>query len=214
MDGAGSAGAVDEGSIVTCQQCQQEMPEVWLDPGEEGPTRLHLQSCPDCAQQWQQLHQAFKIASHWEVDCPDDNRVERALARVQAASAPWWRGWFHSIDLGLQRFGQHRLTLGSGALTALLALGLMVKVLSPNYLRGRSTGAEFACQRNLRLLRQALAAYALDHQGLYPPSLMKLKPRYLKVVPQCPESQSDEFVAYRVQVDHRRYRLQCPHHPH
>lgn len=213
MNVTGSARAAAEGSSMTCEQCQQEMPEGLLGSGEEGPWRHHLKSCPDCEQQWQQLRQAFALAAHWQVDCPSDNRIDRALARVEAASAPWWQGWFRAIDLGLQRFGQHRLTLGSGALTALLALGLMVKVLSPNYLRGRSTGAEFACQRNLRLLEQALAAYAVDHQGLYPPSLMELKPRYLKVVPHCPESQADEFVAYRVQVDHRRYRLQCPHHP-
>lgn len=187
------------------------MPLMALGGEPEAPLwQQHLQECQDCHREWQELAEPLQGLQELTLDHPQPpaQLVEKTMARVRAASRPlpWWRRWAHSLDQGLQNFAWHRPTLRSGLVTAVVALCLLGKVLSPHLFRGRSQGSEVACQRNLRLLRSALEHYAQEHGGLYPDRLPQLMPEYLKEIPLCPENGHEE---YRVKDDHHAYQLRC-----
>ena len=200
----------DEVREVTCDECQLQMPEYFQSPPEAGPWAEHLQSCSNCAQQWSELRLVLSQAQDWQVAPPPSDLVDRALARITEPRRSWWR----ALDEALQRFGQRRLSWRSGAFTAVVGVALMSRVLAPHFLRGRSSGAEVACQRSQRVFRQALENYAHDHGGQFPGGLQQLSPRYLHSFPRCPLEKHDSLLEYQVDHDFHHYRLRCPHHPH
>jgi len=68
-----------------------------------------------------------------------------------------------------------------------IALALWIMIL-PGAVRSRNRTDDAACGSNLRNISWALAMYAQDHYGLFPPELTALTPRYLyeRDVYRCP----------------------------
>ena len=51
------------------------------------------------------------------------------------------------------------------------------------------------CKVNLKSIGTALEIYSTDNSGRYPTSLTALLPKYLVVIPRCPNVASDSYVA-------------------
>ena len=170
-----------------------------LSEPDDGEWAQHLKSCSECQQQWQVLRSPLQS---WQVEIPS-GLAQRTLERVQlqAARPSLWQ----RIDEALQKFARVQPTRRSLAMLSLVGLILLGKVLSPQLLRGHSQGSEVACQRNQRLLRQALQDYAQAHQGRFPAQLQQLP---LKGIPECPSHRH-----YQYKPDGSVYHLTCPDHP-
>jgi hypothetical protein len=52
----------------------------------------------------------------------------------------------------------------------------------------RHSGQFTTCQSNLKNIGTALEMYSTDYKGHYPPSLNALTPNYIKQIPTCPSS--------------------------
>lgn len=166
----------------------------------------HLQSCEACADEQERL---LRDLPAWEVPQPSPTLVARTMARIRAEQ-PAAPSWWARVDLALQRFGSHRPTRLTGFATLMVTCLLLGKVLSPNLWRGRSGGAEVACQRNVQILEQALQRYAQEHSGTYPPHLRELRGDYVNQVPECPDSATVTYEnGYAVSPDGRRFTLTC-----
>ncbi|MFH0802541.1 MAG: MG2 domain-containing protein [bacterium] len=75
----------------------------------------------------------------------------------------------------------------------LIAIALLgIAIISPNFRRGCG-GVLTACESNLKNMGTALEMYSTDNRGLYPESLNKLVPDYLKKIPECPKAGSDTY---------------------
>jgi hypothetical protein len=145
----------------------------------------------------------------WEVPEPSPTLVERTMARVRA-EAPRRLSWWERMDLALQRFGSHQPTRRTAFATAMITCLLLGKVLSPNLWRGRSEGAEVACQRNVSILEHALQRYYEEHQGRFPVHLNELKGDYVRQLPECPDSGKVTYEnGYQVSADGTRFTVTC-----
>ncbi|MCE1247453.1 MAG: hypothetical protein LWY06_12480 [Firmicutes bacterium] len=59
-------------------------------------------------------------------------------------------------------------------------------------------------------IKKALALYAGDNSGLFPDSLQRLVPSYIKQIPECPVCHKDSFRAsYTAADDRKRYSFYC-----
>ena len=173
----------------------------------------HLADCPDCRQEWEAVSQGLGLLGAWEVEDLPADLSSRTMARIQteAAARP---GFWSRIDRALQRFAAHRPTPLTGLATVAVTALLLGQVLSPNLWRGRSSGDGAGCQRNLKVVAEALQAYGKEHNGRFPDRLEELRPNYLKELPDCPDSGSQSYSqGYQVNPDHRSYRLSCHKSP-
>jgi prepilin-type N-terminal cleavage/methylation domain-containing protein len=74
-------------------------------------------------------------------------------------------------------------------LLCVMAIALIMWMLIlPGAVRSRNRADDAACKSNLRNISWALAMYAQDHYGLFPPELPALTPRYLyeRDIYRCP----------------------------
>lgn len=72
-------------------------------------------------------------------------------------------------------------------------LGLVAAIAIPNFEHARNLGQLTACESNLKNIGVALEMYATDNNGVYPKSLDKLTPNYLRYIPTCPSAGSDTY---------------------
>lgn len=65
----------------------------------------------------------------------------------------------------------------------------------PFWFRGcwRTQGEYTACKTNLRNIATALEMYATDNNGTFPPTLDRIAPAYLKVLPVCSHHGEDTY---------------------
>ena len=66
----------------------------------------------------------------------------------------------------------------------------------------------FDCERNLKKLQDALERFYVDNQGVYPVSLEKLLPKYLKEIPACPSS-GNAYI-YQKKRNGKQFEISCP----
>jgi hypothetical protein len=199
---------------MTCQEIQERLPGRVFDAlGDDEAARLdqHLASCPACRAQLETVRASLGLLEQWQQEPPAPDLAGRTVARLSAEPVlPWWRRLACWLDRGLQSFAAHRPTPLTGLAAVAVAAVLLVPALSPNWSRGRSSGAVTACRTNLRLLRKTLDLYARDHQGHYPKRLEELSPRYVRIFPECPNADQDTYgPGYSPSADGLHYTLAC-----
>ena len=196
--------------VMNCEESREQLPGLAMDalPEEEAAALTqHVSSCGECQVQLESLQKLFGAPlREWKDELPPGDLVDKTMARIAAEPKGWW-AW---LDRGLQRFAAHRPTWISGLVTACVAMVLFVQVLSPNWMRGRSSGSVIGCRTNLRMLGKALDHYAHDHAGQFPDHLSDLHPSYIQTFPDCPSAGSGTYGAgYKVSGDHLHYSLAC-----
>ena len=197
---------------MTCEECQDLLPERamgQLEGEADESVARHLSDCGACRAHWEVLSLGLADLKHWEVEEPSKDLGARTMAAIRLeAEQPL--GLWARIDRALGRFASHRPTWLTGLATAAVTVALLGSVLAPNFSRGRSSSDGSACQRNLKVLTQALESYRKEHGGALPDRLSQLQPQYLKVLPDCPDSGEDSYSSgYQVSADHHSYTLQC-----
>jgi len=197
---------------MTCNECQELLPERamgQLDGEADESVGRHLSDCGECRAQWEILSLGLADLKHWEVEEPSKDLSSRAMAAIRLeAERPV--GLWARIDRSLGRFASHRPTWLTGLATVAVTVVLLGQVLAPNFSRGRSSSDGSACQRNLKVFTQALESYRKEHAGTFPDQLSQLRPDYLKVLPDCPDTGEDSYSpGYQVSADHHSYTLKC-----
>jgi competence protein ComGC len=87
---------------------------------------------------------------------------------------------------------------------------ILAAILVPNFIRARASGQYTSCKSNEKNIATALEMYACDNQGLYPESMGKLVPNYLKLIPNCPAVQHETYsVSYVVATEPDAYTFCC-----
>lgn len=199
---------------MTCNECRDEMPAKALGgipQGQADQLEAHLADCAECREEWESVSQGLSLMNAWEVESLPAELSARTLAALQAEAAEK-PGFWKRLDLWLQRFARHRPTPLTGLATVCVTALLLGHVLSPNLFRGRSSDDGTGCQRNLKVIVQALEVYGKEHNGQFPDRLEHLQPDYLKEMPECPDSGKDSYSSeYSVSSDHRSYQLRCAH---
>jgi competence protein ComGC len=76
-------------------------------------------------------------------------------------------------------------------------VAIMWMLLLPSAVRARNRADDARCSANLRNISWALAMYAQDHNGRFPPKLTDLTPRYLHV--------ADVYLCPRVVAAEKRF---------
>lgn len=197
---------------MTCEDYQEQLPERALGQLEEEADESlsrHLSDCAGCRTQWEMLQLGLADLQHWQVEDPPKDLGDRTMAAIRLESEKKLSLWAR-LDRALVRFGAHRPTPLTGLATVAVTLVLLGQVLSPNLWRGRSSSDGSACQRNLKVVTQALQAYRDEHQGNYPDRLSQLEPHYLQKLPDCPDSGNETCSpGYQVSPDHHSYTLKC-----
>ncbi|MFN8612670.1 MAG: hypothetical protein U0931_34345 [Vulcanimicrobiota bacterium] len=197
---------------MTCEEYQEQLPERamgYLDEDADEKLARHLSDCSECRGHWELLQLGLADLDQWQAPEPPKDLGERAMAAIRKEAAPK-PGFWARLDQALGRFAAHRPTPITGLVTVAVTVVLLGQVLSPNLWRGRSSSDNSACQRNLKVVNQALEAYQHEHQGLYPDRLSQLKPDYLAQLPDCPDSGRDSYSqGYQASPDHRSYTLKC-----
>lgn len=185
-----------------------------LPAGEADDFDRHVEGCANCRERLTEAEMRLgRLGEYFEAP-PPPRLAEQTMARIreEAQKEPLgrWQRWGLEIDNALQRFASQKPTSMTALLTSMVAGMLMVSVLSPNMLRGRSSGSLIGCQSNLRVLSRALDHYAQGHHGHYPPMLGSLNADYLRTVPECPSAGIDTYTrGYEVSADEMHYTLSC-----
>lgn len=200
---------------MTCQENQDSLPGHLFDalPDDQAArVTQHLSDCQGCREELETLRARMGLLTTWESEEPPSGLTGRTIDRLasEPVKVSWWRRWAQTLDQGLAAFGAHRPTRVSGLATVLVALLLLYPVISPNWERGRSSGAATGCRANLRILEKALDRYRAEHDGRYPARLEELAPRYLRRFPECPHAGSDTYSSgYAPSADAHHYNLAC-----
>jgi hypothetical protein len=198
---------------MNCQESQQRLPGRVFDALPDDEMALldqHLESCNDCQAQLEVVRARMALPGKWADTSPPSDLAARTIARLAQPDTPWWKRLARSFDDALSRFGAHSPTRVTGLATVAVTLLLLVPVLSPNWTRGRSSGAVTGCRANLRLLGKTLDRYAKDHQGHYPSRLVEMKPDYVRLFPECPKAGTDTYSSgYSPSADRLHYTLAC-----
>ena len=200
---------------MTCQESQDCLPGHLVDalPDDQAARVAdHLSGCESCRGELESMRASMDLLQAWKPEEPPAGLASRTIARLAAepVKVGWWSRMAQSVDNGLAAFGAHRPTRLSGLATVLVALILLYPVVSPNWERGRSSGAVTGCRANLRILEKALDSYAMDHGDRYPARLADLAPKYVKRFPECPHAGVDTYGAgYMPSADERHYTLAC-----
>lgn len=82
------------------------------------------------------------------------------------------------------------------AFTLIICGILFYFLLLPNFQRGKGPTLT-PCKDNLKNVATALEMYASDNSGRYPKSLDQLVPKYLRVIPTCPATNTMTFTDYQ-----------------
>lgn len=90
-------------------------------------------------------------------------------------------------------------------------VAILAAILVPNFIRARAQGQTTACKSNLKNIATACEMYSTDNKGLYPDSMSKLTPMYLRFLPTCPSAEADTYSAtYEVATEpHDAYTFYC-----
>lgn len=199
---------------MTCQESQNSLPGHLVDalPDEEAArVAHHLSGCQSCREELDNLRASMELLRGWEEDVPS-GLANRTIARLAAepVTLSWWRRLALAVDQRLAAFGAHRPTRVTGLATVMVALILLYPVVSPNWERGRSSGAVTGCRSNLRLLGKALDRYAKDHDNRFPAKMSDLTPKYVRMFPECPHAGTNTYDSgYMPSADRRHYTLAC-----
>ncbi|MBI3924483.1 MAG: hypothetical protein HY319_02990 [Armatimonadetes bacterium] len=99
-------------------------------------------------------------------------------------------------------------------LTELLLIGaigaILISILAPKPRICHCPGQLTACKSNLKNLGTALEMYSIDNGGLYPTTLDRLAPEYLKTVPTCPTAGMDTYSgSFRSAAGPDLYTIMC-----
>ena len=201
---------------MNCQETKERLAGRAVDSLSPEDTALidqHLEMCPECQTMLAEVQARLGTLGQWFEHAPPADLAAKTMARIkdtQIRSGHWWVRLGRAIDEALQNFANHKPTPLTGLATTMVAAVLMISVLSPNLMRGRSSGAVIGCRSNLRVLSKALEHYANGHQGHFPNQLRDLKGDYLRSVPDCPSSGFDTYSdGYQVSSDRRHYTLCC-----
>lgn len=200
---------------MTCQESQDCLPGHLVDalPDEEAArVARHLSDCESCRGELESLRASMQLLRAWEDEDPSPGLANRTIARLAAepVQQPWWRRLALAVDRRLAAFGAHRPTRVTGLATVMVALLVLYPVVSPNWERGRSSGAVTGCRANLRLLGKALDRYAQEHGQHYPDRLADLAPKYVRLFPECPHAGADTYsLGYARSADGLHYTLAC-----
>ena len=203
---------VREDLKMICEEIQELLPERamgQLEAEADESVGRHLSDCAQCRAHWEVLQLGLGQLKQWEVEEPPRDLGANTMAAIRReAQQPL--GLWARIDRALGRFAGHRPTRLTGLATVAVTLVLLGQVLAPNFSRGRSSSDGSACQRNLKVVTQALESYRKEHAGAFPDQLSQLRPGYLKVLPDCPDSGQDSYSpGYQVSADHHSYTLKC-----
>jgi hypothetical protein len=202
---------------MNCLESKELIPGLVMDALEEAeaaPLQEHLSGCADCRHELEETKSQLSILGQWQAPAAPADLGDRTMAKLQAeiaaSESSWFKSFLNRIDLGLQKLGAHRPTMATGFVTAAVAGFLCFQVISPNWMRGRSTGAVTGCRNNLRLLNQALDQYAAKNQGQYPKKIEDLSPSYLQKFPDCPNAGHSTYSGgYQVSADGHHFTLNC-----
>ncbi|MCE7870130.1 prepilin-type N-terminal cleavage/methylation domain-containing protein [bacterium CPR1] len=72
-------------------------------------------------------------------------------------------------------------------------IAILAAILVPNFIKARAQGQLTSCKSNLKNIATALEMYSTDNVGMYPGGLGTLTPNYLKIIPNCPSAQADQY---------------------
>jgi hypothetical protein len=108
-----------------CRDCKSALPDLLLDPSNASneTARAHMDSCPECREEFRSLEATFALLDSWEAPEPSpyfDQKLA-VLLREEQERAP--EGWFERI--------RSRLLFNTGrqfrpALAGALALALLI----------------------------------------------------------------------------------------
>ncbi|MDQ7822354.1 MAG: protein kinase [Candidatus Eremiobacteraeota bacterium] len=91
-----------------------------------------------------------------------------------------------------------------------LIIGLPALVIIPNIMRARSSGQLTGCKSNVKNIGTALEMYASDNDKLYPLTIEKVTPMYLKIIPTCPSAGRDTYrESYMLNAGRDAYTIYC-----
>lgn len=82
-------------------------------------------------------------------------------------------------------------------LPAALALLVVAALVVPNFIHPHCGGQLTSCKSNLKNMATAMEMYADNHGGELPRHLADLTPHYLKIIPNCPSTQRDDYAYSR-----------------
>lgn len=89
-------------------------------------------------------------------------------------------------------------------------IAILAAILVPNFIKARAQGQLTSCKSNLKNTATALEMYSTDNTGLYPAGLGGLTPNYLKIIPNCPSTQADQYTgAYTAATNPDAFTLFC-----
>jgi hypothetical protein len=201
---------------LNCQETKELLEGKAVDalPDDESArVDEHLVQCPQCQAALAEIQADLSLLGQWSEQAPPSDLAAKTMARIRLESQPaanWWTRCWQGLDEALQRFGNHKPTPVTGLATTMVAGVLMISVMSPNLMRGRSSGAVIGCRSNLRVLGKGLDQYARAHQGHFPDHLGDLKGDFLQEIPNCPSAGEDTYSeGYEVSADHNHYTLSC-----
>lgn len=93
-------------------------------------------------------------------------------------------------------------------ITAYLGLSGYIKI---KRMQSRDqVGKLLACTENCEKIGIAIELYKDDHQGKFPDKIMKLYPKYMKEIPNCPAAGYDTYSdSYKTERDNELYSFYC-----
>lgn len=91
----------------------------------------------------------------------------------------------------------------------------MAAILIPNFVRAKGQGQLTACKSNQKNIGTAMEMYSTDYKGLYPTSMGKLTPNYLRTLPECPAAGKDTYSnSLKVTTQPDTFSFYCEGHHH
>jgi hypothetical protein len=119
--------------MIKCEQCREFMAEALyceLDSARQVKFRQHLEQCQECAEEFQSIQAAMKIADEFQVPEPPpeywqgyQERLEQALP-VQQSAGESVRAWWTKLRSSLA--WQERWTVRVAAAAAMLLVGIFI----------------------------------------------------------------------------------------
>lgn len=84
-------------------------------------------------------------------------------------------------------------------LIVVLIVGILLAIAMPNFIKYRETKRAQECQKNRKMITQAIKDWGKDQPNLINsgPAMGNLMPKYLKVLPVCPEGGNYEITGYK-----------------
>ena len=82
-----------------CRDCQSVLPELLHDPvaSSHASAREHLNSCPDCNQEFQSLKATFALLDTWQAPDPSPYFDQKLAVRLREEQELPAAGWFERM---------------------------------------------------------------------------------------------------------------------